>query len=68
MTTHYRAELFLESRLRETQRKRLEVVEGRLKGIVDPEIQERVLESYQEEIKMYKYLLNLLWEKRKDKW
>ena len=60
MTTHYRAELFLESRLRETERKRLEVVEGRLKGIVDPEIQERVLESYQEEIKMYKYLLNLL--------
>ena len=60
MTTHYRAELFLESRLRETERKRLEVVEGRLKGIVDPEIQDRVLESYQEEIKMYKYLLDLL--------
>ena len=60
MKTKERAELFLESRIREAVRKRLEVAEGSLDGIVEFTIQGRVLDSYDEEIKMYKYLLDLL--------
>jgi len=60
LDTIERAEWYLLARIEKIERRVLEIKNGGLKAIVPKDSQDEIIESYEKELRMYKFLKTLI--------